>query len=84
MRHEAAWWRWDQQDGETAGDITQGSTLPRLLDLPLFHPESLLQAMWLNVTGTGYSRRTGREGHRQTTRSPGGGPVAHGARARIT
>jgi aryl-phospho-beta-D-glucosidase BglC (GH1 family) len=53
VRDGTAWWRWDQNNGETAGDLTQGAGLPPLLDLTLLRPASLLHTMWFEVTGTG-------------------------------
>lgn len=59
VRNGTTWWRWDQDEGEMAGDVEQGRELPLLLDIPLLRPERLLQSMLLEVTGTG--RRASRE-----------------------
>lgn len=53
VRDGDAWWRWDRDDGETAGDLTQGAALPPILDLPLLTPARLLSTMWFEVTGKG-------------------------------
>jgi adenylylsulfate kinase len=51
VRNGTAWWRWDRDDGETAGDLAQGGGLPPILDLTLLHPANLLHTMWFEVTG---------------------------------
>lgn len=53
VRHNAAWWRWDQNEGESTGDLTRGTALPHLLELPLLRPCRLLPAMWFEVAGAG-------------------------------
>jgi adenylyl-sulfate kinase len=50
VRDGAAWWRWDLQDGETAGDIRAGAALPRLLDPLQVNPVRVLSTLWLEVT----------------------------------
>ena len=58
VREGNAWWRWDLDDGESAGDLTQGAVLPAMLDLPLLTPAHLVSSMWFEATGT--ATRTGR------------------------
>ncbi len=49
VRDGEAWWRWDCDDGESAGDLTQGGAIPPLLDVPLLNPARLLSSMWFEV-----------------------------------
>jgi len=53
VRDGAGWWRWDQSEGESAGDVTRGNALPQLLELPLLRPARVIQTMWLEVAGVG-------------------------------
>ena len=53
VRDGSAWWRWDREEGESAGDIAKGAPLPTLLDPVLLAPARLLSTMWFEVTGTG-------------------------------
>jgi adenylyl-sulfate kinase len=53
VRDRKAWWRWDREEGESAGDVTRGAALPAMLDLVVLEPARLLPTMWLEVTGTG-------------------------------
>lgn len=53
VRTGSAWWRWDHEDGVSAGDLAQGATLPPILDLPILTPARLLSTMWLDIKGTG-------------------------------
>jgi adenylyl-sulfate kinase len=76
VREGEAWWRWDREEGESAGDVAQGAALPVMLELVVLEPARLLSTMWLVVTGRG--GRAGREvikaagtPRRETT---GGGP----------
>jgi adenylyl-sulfate kinase len=53
VRDRQAWWRWDREEGENAGDVTRGAALPAMLDLVVLEPARLLSTMWFEVTGTG-------------------------------
>ena len=59
VRNGDSWWRWDADDGESAGDLAQGAPLPALLDLHLLEPARLLSTTWFEVIGTG--RRASRD-----------------------
>lgn len=53
VRDRTTWWRWDREEGEHAGDVSQGASLPPLLDPPLLDPARILHTMWLDVDGVG-------------------------------
>lgn len=59
VRCRDAWWRWDRDDGETAGDLSRGTAMPARLDLVVLQPAQLLATLWLQETGSG--QRAGRE-----------------------
>lgn len=52
-RNGGAWWRWDRDDGESAGDVRDGAALPAMLDLLLLNPSRILSTTWLTESGTG-------------------------------
>jgi adenylyl-sulfate kinase len=53
VRDGSAWWHWDRDGGESAGDVAQDATVPPLLNLTLLIPARLLCTMWFEVTGIG-------------------------------
>jgi adenylyl-sulfate kinase len=59
VKDGTAWWRWDENDGETAGDLAMGGSLPPLLDPPILAPASFLQTMWFGELTAG--TRLGRD-----------------------
>jgi adenylylsulfate kinase len=80
VRDGSAWWRWDQQEGESAGDLVHGIALPPLLDIPLLRPTRLLHTMWLEVNGQG--TRAGRE-VLMATATPREGPTTPARRSEL-
>jgi adenylyl-sulfate kinase len=59
VRDREAWWRWDRDQGDSAGDMARGAALPAMLDLVVLEPARLLSTMLLELTGSG--GRAGRE-----------------------
>jgi adenylyl-sulfate kinase len=53
VRDGEAWWRWDPEEGEAVGSISEtGGTLPPLLDSLQVDPARLLSSTWLDAIGT--------------------------------
>ena len=59
VRDGGAWWRWDRDEGQSAGELAHGAALPAILDLVVLEPARLLATTWLEETGS--SQRAGRE-----------------------
>jgi hypothetical protein len=62
IRDGSRWWRWDKNDGASAGDATgpsAGGGMPSLLDLSLITPARVLG--WLRLEPAGAGRRAGRK-----------------------
>ena len=59
VRDKDAWWLWDREEGESAGDAARGAPPPVMLELVVLEPARLLPTTWLELTGRG--ARAGRE-----------------------
>lgn len=54
VRNGPRWWRWDENEGESAGDPGRdGAVIPQLLEPQLLWPERLLTSVWLEPNGFG-------------------------------
>jgi adenylyl-sulfate kinase len=78
VRNGDAWWRWDRHDGESAGTVSQGATLPAMLDAGvLVSPARLLATTWFEVTGVSNRGTRSIIAAKGTPRSTTGGGERH-------